>query len=405
MSQVMAIELKSNEMNAVARIIVVGVGGAGNNAINRMIDDNIQGVEFIGINTDKQDLACCKAPKLIGIGERLTKGLGAGGDPAIGEGAAKESVDELEAAITGADMVFVTCGMGGGTGTGAAPIVAQISKELGILTVGIVTKPFSFEGNVRARHAEDGIAKLREVVDAIVVIKNDNIFKVVDDDIDANEAMKKADEVLENSLSGITNIINRQGDLNLDFADIKKAMTDKGDIYIGIGQASGDNKGVVACNAAIDNQLLETDIVGASDVVYYVQGKVKIKDFRGVGDLLNEKCGDQANVYGGFLTEDNENDSCTVTIIATGLHKEETFRKPLASNLGQFGNSSAQSGFNAARTQRPLSTPTSFTTRGAALNTTSSIRKPLPKDESRIIKRESDRISVPTFVKKTNREE
>ena len=166
MSQVMSIEIKPNEFNVVARIIVVGVGGAGNNAVNRMIDDNVQGVEFIGINTDKQDLACCKAPKLIGIGERLTKGLGAGGDPAIGEGAAKESVDELEAALTGADMVFVTCGMGGGTGTGAAPIVAQIAKELGILTVGIVTKPFSFEGAVRERYAEEGIAKLRECVES-----------------------------------------------------------------------------------------------------------------------------------------------------------------------------------------------------------------------------------------------
>ena len=390
MSQVMSIEIKPNEFNVVARIIVVGVGGAGNNAINRMIDDNVQGVEFIGINTDKQDLACCKAPKLIGIGERLTKGLGAGGDPTIGEGAAKESVDELEAALTGADMVFVTCGMGGGTGTGAAPIVAQIAKELGILTVGIVTKPFSFEGAVRERYAEEGIAKLRECVDSIIIIKNDNIFKVADDDMDAKMAMKKADEILEHSLSGITDIINRQGDFNLDFADLKKAMTDKGDIYIGIGQASVDNKGIDSCNMAIENQILETDIVGASDVVYYVQGKVKFKDFTGVGKRLLEKCGSQANVFGGFLSEDNGQDSCTVTVIATGLHSEPIIPKHIAPDTsikrGQYS------------TERPAGT---ITRRPVSV---SPVRKPVQNTAS-IVTREQGKITVPTFVKKTNREE
>ena len=389
MSQVMSIEIKPNEFNVVARIIVVGVGGAGNNAINRMIDDNVQGVEFIGINTDKQDLACCKAPKLIGIGERLTKGLGAGGDPTIGEGAAKESVDELEAALTGADMVFVTCGMGGGTGTGAAPIVAQIAKELGILTVGIVTKPFSFEGAVRERYAEEGIAKLRECVDSIIIIKNDNIFKVADDDMDAKMAMKKADEILEHSLSGITDIINRQGDFNLDFADLKKAMTDKGDIYIGIGQASGDNKGIDACNMAIENQILETDIVGASDVVYYVQGKVKFKDFTGVGKRLLEKCGSQANVFGGFLSEDNGQDSCTVTVIATGLHSEPIISKHIVPDTAN------RTSYNPDRQRTPLQRRTVSTT---------PVRKPVQNTAS-IVTREQGKITVPTFVKKTNREE
>ena len=395
MSQVMSIEIKPNEMNVVARIIVVGVGGAGNNAINRMIDDNVQGVEFIGINTDKQDLACCKAPKLIGIGERLTKGLGAGGDPTIGEGAAKESVDELEAALTGADMVFVTCGMGGGTGTGAAPIVAQIAKELGILTVGIVTKPFSFEGSVRERYANEGIAKLREVVDSIIIIKNDNIFKVADDDMDAKMAMKKADEILEHSLSGITDIINRQGDFNLDFADIKKAMTNKGDIYIGIGAASGDNKGIDACNMAIENQILETDIVGASDVVYYVQGKVKFKDFTGVGKRLLEKCGSQANVFGGFLSEDNGSDSCTVTVIATGLQPEDTpiiRRTSIGQSLGTGASVSSYEKKPVAPSYRP--------------SPVSQVRKPVARNEASIIKKETPaKITVPTFVKKTNREE
>ena len=396
MSQVMSIEIKPNEFNVVARIIVVGVGGAGNNAINRMIDDNVQGVEFIGINTDKQDLACCKAPKLIGIGERLTKGLGAGGDPTIGEGAAKESVDELEAALTGADMVFVTCGMGGGTGTGAAPIVAQIAKDLGILTVGIVTKPFSFEGNVRERYAEEGIAKLRESVDSIIIIKNDNIFKVADDDMDAKMAMKKADEILEHSLSGITDIINRQGDFNLDFADLKKAMTNKGDIYIGIGQASGDNKGIDACNLAIENQILETDIVGASDVVYYVQGKVKFKDFTGVGKRLLEKCGSQANVFGGFLSEDNGSDSCTVTVIATGLHAEEGLSRRAQIKPAPVPRS--------VENQQPGVRP------GVAplkprVSVGQPVRKPMV-DESRIVRStEGEKITVPTFVRKNSKEE
>ena len=398
MSQLMSIEIKPNEMNVVARIIVVGVGGAGNNAINRMIDDNVQGIEFIGINTDKQDLACCKAPKLIGIGERLTKGLGAGGDPAIGEGAAKESVDELEAALTGADMVFVTCGMGGGTGTGAAPIVAQIAKELGILTVGVVTRPFSFEGQVREKYANEGIAKLREVVDSIIVIKNDNIFKVADDDMDAKMAMKKADEILEHSLTGITDIINRQGDLNLDFADIKRAMTNKGDIYIGIGQASGDNKGVDACNEAIENQLLEIDIVGASDIVYYVQGKVKLKDFTGVGKRLLEKCGSQANVYGGFLSEDNGSDTCSVTVIATGLTAEESmFRRPVIST--PTAQTPAASRYEGPKYGSSLagSRPT--------ITSTPARRTATPQvNRESIVSTKKDKITVPTFIK-NNRDE
>lgn len=383
------LEIKTNNAEAGAKILVICVGGAGNNAVNRMIEEAIGGVDFIGVNTDKQALQLCKAPKLLQIGEKLTKGLGAGAKPEIGERAAEESYDELTAAIQAYNMVFVTCGMGGGTGTGAAPIVAQIAKELGILTVGIVTKPFSFEGAVRERYAEEGIAKLRECVDSIIIIKNDNIFKVADDDMDAKMAMKKADEILEHSLSGITDIINRQGDFNLDFADLKKAMTDKGDIYIGIGQASGDNKGIDACNMAIENQILETDIVGASDVVYYVQGKVKFKDFTGVGKRLLEKCGSQANVFGGFLSEDNGQDSCTVTVIATGLHSEPIISKHIVPDT------SNRTAYSPERQRTPLQRRTV---------SPAPVRKPVQNTAS-IVTREQGKITVPTFVKKTNREE
>ncbi|MBQ5674389.1 MAG: cell division protein FtsZ, partial [Lachnospiraceae bacterium] len=222
------LEIKNNDAVAAARIIVVGVGGAGNNAVNRMIDENIDGVEFIGVNTDKQALQFCKAPTLIQIGEKLTKGLGAGAKPEIGEKAAEESIEEITAALKGADMVFVTCGMGGGTGTGAAPVVANAAKEMGILTVGVVTKPFRFEAKTRMENALNGIERLKECVDTLIVIPNDKLLEIVDRRTTMPEALKKADEVLQQAVQGITDLINVPAVINLDFADVQTVMKDKG---------------------------------------------------------------------------------------------------------------------------------------------------------------------------------
>ena len=228
------LEIKINDTENAAKIIVVGVGGAGNNAVNRMIEGSIEGVEFIGVNTDKQALQLCKAPTLMQIGEKLTKGLGAGAKPDVGQKAAEENTEDLANVFKGADMVFVTCGMGGGTGTGAAPVIARIAKDLGILTLGVVTKPFSFEGKQRMANALQGIEKLREVVDTLIIIPNDKLLEIVDRRVTMPEALKKADEVLQQAVQGITDLINVPALINLDFADVQTAMSGKGIAHIGI---------------------------------------------------------------------------------------------------------------------------------------------------------------------------
>ena len=240
------LEIMTNETESAAKIIVIGVGGAGNNAVNRMVDETIGGVEFIGVNTDKQALSLCKAPTTIQIGEKLTKGLGAGAKPQIGEQAAQENAEDLKQVMQGADMVFVTCGMGGGTGTGAAPVVAGLAKDMGILTVGVVTKPFRFEAKTRMNNALAGIEKLKENVDTLIVIPNDKLLEIVDRRTTMPEALKKADEVLQQAVQGITDLINMPALINLDFADVQTVMTDKGIAHIGIGQAKGDDKAMEA---------------------------------------------------------------------------------------------------------------------------------------------------------------
>ena len=240
------LEIKTNESEAAAKIIVVGVGGGGNNAVNRMIDEQIAGVEFIAINTDKQALQLCKAPTLMQIGDKLTKGLGAGAKPEIGEKAAEESAEEIQSALKGADMVFVTCGMGGGTGTGATPVVARIAKEQGALTVGVVTKPFKFESKTRMNNALAGIEKLKENVDTLIVIPNDKLLEIVDRRTTMPEALKKADEVLQQGIQGITDLINVPSLINLDFADVQTVMTDKGTVSSGMS-ASSDGAFCASC--------------------------------------------------------------------------------------------------------------------------------------------------------------
>ena len=244
------LEITSNEAESEARIIVVGVGGAGNNAVNRMVDETIGGVEFVGVNTDKQALSLCKAPTIVQIGEKVTKGLGAGAKPEVGEQAATESAEEIKQTLTGADMVFVTCGMGGGTGTGGAPVVASIAKELGCLTVGVVTKPFRFEANKRMENAMRGIEKLQQSVDTLIVIPNDRLLDIVDRRTTMPEALKKADEVLQQAVQGITDLINQPALINLDFADVQTVMTNGGIAHIGIGESKGDDKALEAVQQA-----------------------------------------------------------------------------------------------------------------------------------------------------------
>ena len=313
------LEIRTTEADANAKIIVIGVGGAGNNAVNRMIDEKIGGVEFVGINTDKQALQLCKAPTLIQIGEKLTKGLGAGAKPEIGEKAAEESAEELAEAIKGADMVFVTCGMGGGTGTGAAPVVAKLSKDQGILTVGVVTKPFKFEAKQRMINAINGIDRLKESVDTLIVIPNDKLLEIVDRRTTMPDALKKADEVLQQGVQGITDLINLPALINLDFADVSTVMKDKGMAHIGIGSAKGDDKAIEAVKTAVASPLLETTISGASHVIINISGDISLMDANDAASYVQDLAGDDANIIFGAKYDETMTDEATITVIATGL--------------------------------------------------------------------------------------
>ena len=304
-----------------ARILVIGVGGGGNNAINRMVDVGINGVDFLGVNTDMQVLSRCKAPNHLQIGEKLTKGLGAGGRPEEGQKAAEESAEDITSAVKGYDMVFVTCGMGGGTGTGASPVIAKIAKEMGILTVGIVTKPFTFEARVRMENAIGGIDKLKENVDTLIVIPNDKLLGIVDRRTSFRDAMKVADEVLQQAVRGITSIIYTPMDINLDFRDVRNVMEDKGLAHIGIGEGQGDEKAKQAVQQAVTSPLLETDIKGASDVLVSISGDITLYDVNDIQQYIMEKVGEQANIIMGELTDDEMTDEIRVTVIATGLEQ------------------------------------------------------------------------------------
>ena len=388
------LEIMTNDQESSAKIIVVGVGGAGNNAVNRMIDENIGGVEFIGINTDSQALTLCKAPTAIQIGEKLTKGLGAGAQPEIGEKAAEENVEELTQAIKGADMVFVTCGMGGGTGTGAAPVVAKISKDMGILTVGVVTKPFKFEARTRMANAESGIEKLKENVDTLIVIPNDKLLEIVDRRTTMPEALKKADEVLQQAVQGITDLINVPGLINLDFADVKTVMVDKGVAHIGIGTATGDDKAIEAVKQAVTSPLLETTIEGASHVIINISGDISLIEANEAASYVQELAGDNANIIFGAMYDESVTDQATITVIATGL-EDGNVNKAMA---GFAGMAQARPTVN-VKPQYTYSQP-------AARTSSASNDAPLPglKQPSPVTPQVKDRgITIPTFLQKNKK--
>ncbi|QIB26685.1 cell division protein FtsZ [Caloranaerobacter azorensis] len=309
------------EMNQFACIKVIGVGGGGNNAVNRMIESQVKGVEFIAINTDRQALHTSRAETKIQIGEKLTKGLGAGANPEIGKKAAEESRNEILEAIKGADMVFITAGMGGGTGTGAAPIVAEIAKELGILTVGVVTKPFMFEGRRRMLHAEKGVEELKSRVDTLVTIPNDRLLQVVEKKTSIMDAFKIADDVLRQGIQGISDLIAVPGLVNLDFADVKTIMLEQGLAHMGIGRASGENRAVEAAKQAIHSPLLETSIQGAKGVLLNITGgsNLGLFEVNEAADLIKQAVDPDANIIFGAVVDESLKDDIKITVIATGF--------------------------------------------------------------------------------------
>ncbi|MBP3678172.1 MAG: cell division protein FtsZ [Agathobacter sp.] len=412
------LEIRTTEADASAKIIVIGVGGAGNNAVNRMIDENIGGVEFIGVNTDKQALQLCKAPTLIQIGEKLTKGLGAGAKPEIGEKAAEESAEELAAAVKGADMVFVTCGMGGGTGTGAAPVVAKIAKDQGILTVGVVTKPFKFEAKQRMINAVTGIEHLKENVDTLIVIPNDKLLEIVDRRTTMPDALKKADEVLQQAVQGITDLINLPALINLDFADVSTVMKDKGMAHIGIGSAKGDDKAIEAVKLAVASPLLETTITGASHVIINISGDISLMDANDAASYVQELAGDDANIIFGAKYDETMVDEATITVIATGLDTGSRTAMPTMSSMMKYDQSTVRptvtpnmaarttmnNGLHTAQAARPVApaqpaapTATAGMTQQAA--PTMGIQRPVqPQSNVQPVE-----INIPDFLKNSKR--
>ena len=307
-----------------AVIKVIGVGGGGGNAINRMIDEGVSGVEFIAANTDVQALSSTKAETVIQLGPKLTRGLGAGGQPEVGRKAAEESEEALTAAISGADMVFITAGMGGGSGTGAAPVIARIAKDLGALTVGVVTRPFGFEGSKRGQYAVEGINELREHVDTLLIISNNNLLEIVDKKTPLLEALSEADNVLRQGVQGITDLITNPGLINLDFADVKTVMANKGNALMGIGIGSGEERVVEAARKAIYSPLLETTIDGAEDVIVNVTGGLDLTliEAEEASEIVNQAAGQGVNIWLGTSIDESMKDEIRVTVVATGVRQE-----------------------------------------------------------------------------------
>lgn len=330
-----------------ATIKVIGVGGAGSNAVNRMVDNGLRGVEFIAVNTDKQALALSKAPVKIQIGEKLTKGLGAGANPEVGKRAAEETREELANVMEGADLVFVTCGMGGGTGTGAAPIVAEIAREKGILTIGVVSKPFAFEGRQRMKNAEKGISELKAVVDTLVVVPNDRLLQIVKKETTLPDAFRIADDTLRQGIQGISDLIALPALINLDFADVRTVMQAKGLAHMGIGVAGGENRCVEAAKAAVNSPMLETSIDGARAVLVNFTGSKDISLFEvnEAAKIIEEAADPEVNLIFGVGIEEDLSDEVRVTVIATGFEKEVYTGKTVSLNgIGQTAPAAKKDG-------------------------------------------------------------
>ena len=332
-------------MSDFANIKVIGVGGGGNNAVNRMVESELKGVQFLSVNTESQVLELSKADVTIQIGEKVTKGLGAGANPQIGEAAAQESREDIIKALEGADMVFVTAGMGGGTGTGAAPVVAECAKEVGALTVGVVTKPFAFEGKRRRAAAEKGIEFLTQKVDTIIVIPNDKLLQVVDKKCSLSDAFGKADDVLRQGIKGISDLIQIPGLINLDFADVKTIMTEQGEALMGIGVATGENRAADAAKMAINSPLLETSIDGAKGILLNISGSANLSLFEinEAAEIISDAADPDANIIFGSVIDESLGDKVQITVVATGFNSN-------AKSVPEFGKTTT--------TSRPASTTT-----------------------------------------------
>ncbi|WGX75875.1 cell division protein FtsZ [Paraclostridium bifermentans] len=385
------------EMDNFAKIKVIGVGGGGNNAVNRMVEAQLKGVEFIAVNTDKQALYTSKAEHKIQVGEKLTRGLGAGANPEVGKKSAEESKDEILKVLEGADMVFVTAGMGGGTGTGAAPVVAQLAKEMGILTVGVVTKPFAFEGKVRMKNAEQGIKELKTKVDTLITIPNDRLLQIVQKNTSMLEAFSIADDVLKQGIESISDLIAAPGLINLDFADVQSIMKEKGLAHMGMGKAQGENRAIEAARQAIQSPLLETSIKGAKGVLLNITGGANLGLFEinEASTLVQESCDSEANIIFGATIKEDLKDDLVITVIATGFEDGQDMDLDLinrnnAMNQGQHQNFQQNSlNHNPAReTQRP-------------------VMPEQKQEEETVVKQntsstyiESDDMEIPTFLRR-----
>ncbi|SFL58974.1 cell division protein FtsZ [Salibacterium qingdaonense] len=337
------------DMESLAQIKVIGVGGGGSNAVNRMIENGLQGVEFIAVNTDAQALQLSHAETKLQLGGKLTRGLGAGANPEIGKKAAEESKEQIEEALTGADMVFITAGMGGGTGTGAAPVIAEVAGEVGALTVGVVTRPFMFEGKKRSTQASDGISELKENVDTLIVIPNDRLLEIVDKNTPMLEAFREADNVLRQGVQGISDLIAVPGLINLDFADVKTIMSEKGSALMGIGIATGENRAAEAAKKSISSPLLETSVTGAQGVLMNITGGTNLSLFEvhEAAEIVSEASDYDVNMIFGSVINENLNDEIVVTVIATGFEdnndqKQQTERKPAGQQRREVSQSASR---------------------------------------------------------------
>src|SRR5215469_10522791 len=340
-----------------AQIRVVGVGGGGSNAVNRMIQANMMGIDFVAVNTDAQALLLTEAPSFIRIGDKLTRGLGAGGNPSVGAKAAEENAEELFERLKGSDMVFITAGMGGGTGTGASPIIAQIAREVGALTVGVVTKPFAFEGNKRRNSAEEGIANLKQHVDTLITVPNDRLLQVADKKMPLKEAFRLADDVLRQGIQGISDLITVPGLINLDFADVKTIMSAAGSALMAIGEASGESRAIDAAHIAISSPLLDIDINGARGVLFNITGGLDLTlyEVNEAADIISRAAHPDANIIFGAVQDPAYDGKVKITVIATGFdgqrHVSTTPQGRVDYNRSMFYQVASSSNVNASMRQ------------------------------------------------------
>jgi cell division protein FtsZ len=376
------------DIDQVARIKVIGVGGGGNNAVNRMIEDGVQGVEFIAVNTDAQALKLSKAEIKMQIGATLTRGLGAGANPEVGRNAVEESRKQIQEVLKGADMVFVTAGMGGGTGTGAAPAIAQISRELGALTIGVVTRPFGFEGRKRATNAAAGIDLMREAVDTLIIVPNDRLLQIVDKKTPMIQAFREADNVLRQGVQGISDLIAVPGLINLDFADVKTIMSNQGTALMGIGLAKGKDRAVEAAKKAISSPLLETSIDGAQGVLMNITGgsNLSLYEVQEAADIVSSAADKELNMIFGSIINEDFKDEIMITVIATGFSEKELSSRKSAAVPTRETNSRPQSQGFSRREQSVQEEPVQ-----------SHERHERPRQQS------EDGLDIPTFLRNRNR--